>query len=64
MIFCITFGQDHPLRDGWIEINAVDSMDARNKAFETFGRHWSFIYSNLEFNPKYFPLGKIGRTLE
>lgn len=63
MIFCLTFGQDHPLKDGWIEIDAVDSNDARNKAFKLFGREWAFVYSKLEFNPKYFSLGKLGKTL-
>lgn len=63
MIFYLTFGQDHPLIDGWIEVRASDYMEARRKILETFDTKWSSLYG-AEFQRKYFPAGKFGNTLE
>lgn len=64
MTFCVTFGQDHPLRDNWIEVEAPNAEQARARVFESFGSKWSFLYLKDEFNPKYFPGGKVGITIE
>jgi hypothetical protein len=63
MIFMITFGQAHPLRHHWIEIVAIDADAAREKAFAAFGPKWAFLYASKDFNPSYFPGGKVGETL-
>jgi hypothetical protein len=63
MIFMITFGQYHPLRNHWIEIEAIDAEAARMKSFDQFGPKWAFLYAAKDFNPSYFPGGKVGETL-
>ena len=64
MLFMVTFGQVHPLRDNWVEIEASTYERARELVFSTFGVKWSFIYHEENFNARYFPRGKVGRTLE
>lgn len=66
--FYFSFGQSHAHannagtldKDCLAEIEAVDSMAARAKAFELWGRVWSMQYDNL--TPEilsYFPRGVI-----
>ena len=61
--FYITFGQSHPLRNGWVEIAASDRDRARHAAFDRFGQKWAMLYDETNFNPSYFPAGKYGETL-
>ena len=63
MLFCITFGQSHPLRDNWIEIEAKDRHSAREAAFLIFKGNWSNIYPKGDFGAEYYPLGKAGKTI-
>ena len=56
------FGQTHPLRDNWIEIRAATSELARDEMLLLFGAKWLMQYEDADFNPKLFPLGKIGRA--
>ena len=37
--YYFTFGQNHPLRDNWIEIMADDCGAARNRIVESFGNY-------------------------
>ena len=62
--FYFTFGQDHPLRDFWIEIEALNGEIAREKMVEHFGAKWAFQYEEANFIPVYFPGGRAGRVVE
>lgn len=62
--FMVTFGQSHPLRNYWVEVVATDYDKAREKIIQEFGLKWAFMYSDDNFDRKYFPLGKVGFTLE
>ena len=64
MKFYLTFGQDHPLRNGWVEIEAPTYGEVRELVHGVFGTHWSMLYKEGEFEKEYFPLGKIGETLK
>lgn len=68
--FYITFGQQyrkretHPIDcrahpDGWFEIEADNYNAAHDKAFEMLDKYWSFLYTEKEFQRKYYPLGKL-----
>ena len=66
MKFYLTFGQQSPFRNGWVEIEASSYAEARKVAFDTLGNRWSMLYFEEEFKEAemaYFPLGKIGETL-
>lgn len=64
MIFFITFGQNHPLRDHWVEVRAKDYDAARAATFEVLGPKFAFFYDKEHFSPEYFPCGKVGRTIQ
>jgi hypothetical protein len=64
MKFYLTFGQQSPFKNGWVEIEAGSSERARNLAFYVFGKHWAMLYKEEEFKREYFPLGKLGETLK
>ncbi len=65
MKFYLTFGQDHPLRNGWVEIEALTYEEARKLAFDNFGRFWSNVYTTYEdFKKECYLSGKIGETLK
>lgn len=61
--FTVTFGQSHPLRDCWIEIKAPSLREAHDLAMNTFGQHFSMMRSLDQFDPSFFPGGKVGRTI-
>ncbi len=63
MIFCVTFGQVHPLRDNWIEVEAENERIARELVFARLGDKWAFMYSRDRFTPQDFPSGKAGWTI-
>lgn len=65
--FYITFGQQyrqekHPVSyvhpDGYVKIIAKDADQARAKAFEVFGKRWSFFYEEVP-KAEHFPLGVL-----
>ncbi len=64
MTWFLTFGYTHPLRDGWIEVEAATYSAARKLVFDQFGRIWSNLYKEGEFDEKNFPLGRIGEVLK
>lgn len=64
MKFYLTFGQQSPFRNGWVEIEVESLEVARNLAFDVFGKHWSMLYKEEEFEKEYFPSGKLGETLK
>ena len=59
--FYLTFGQNHELRDSWIEIRAENVEEAHKLAFQRFGSHWAFLYAEGDFDKSYFPRGRAGR---
>ena len=61
--YCVTFGQSHPLRDGWIEVEAESESSARELAFDILGQKWSFMYAKDTFDDYYFSGGKYGTTI-
>jgi hypothetical protein len=60
-IFYLTFGQQHPLRNGWIEVEVDIYMEAREAVFEVFGNKWSGLYDEEHFKKELFPEGSKGR---
>ena len=67
MKFYLTFGQQSPFRNGWVEVEAESWEVAHGLALDVFGRHWSMLYREEGFNEKvkvYFPAGKLGETLK
>lgn len=68
--FFLTFGvqygasEIHPQgghKDGWFEIEAPTYEEARIKAFDFFDTKWANLYEEDDFEPKFFPLGCLGR---
>jgi hypothetical protein len=62
--FMVTFNQAHPLRDHWVEVDAEDRHEAREKVVQVFGLKFAFLYSIDEFDPDYFPAGRAGHILK
>ena len=61
--FAVTFGQLHPLKDYWIEVEADNEGEARKALFIILGNRWAFIYPMDTFKPEGYLEGKIGRTI-
>ena len=55
--YYVTFGQSSKMKDGWAEVWATSSEEARKKILEIFGQNWSMMYTEEEFNASYFPQG-------
>jgi|HubBroStandDraft_6_1064221.scaffolds.fasta_scaffold00184_44 hypothetical protein len=54
--FFVTFGPGHrrfdPItvsHEGWVEVRAIDELEARQLIISELGRKWSFIYTEEEF---------------
>ena len=66
--FYLTFGQDNPLRDHWIEVTATDYNCARHEVEKVFGNHWSHLYTQEEWIGSegylHFKYGKFIQTME
>lgn len=58
--YYLTFGQESPAKNGWIEVEASCYDEAKKKVESAYGRAWSFIYSEEKFNKDFFPVGKLG----
>ncbi len=63
MNFYVTFGQLHPLRDGYVVVSAASESEARLATFNVLGPKWAFLYPELP-NPARYPLGAVGRPIE
>ena len=64
MKFYLTFGCCTIFRNNWVEVMAPDYAEARRLVFSQFGKEWSMLYHEEDFQKKFFPEGKIGETLE
>ena len=64
MKYYLTFGQQSPFRNGWVEVEAASYRKARTMVYDVLENHWSMLYEEKEFEKEYFPLGKIGETLQ
>jgi hypothetical protein len=62
--FYLTFGQQYPWRNGWVEVEAPDYEKARDYVEEIFGNKWSNLLGEDKFDPSYFPAGKLGETIK
>jgi len=62
-IFRITFMQYHPLKDGFVAIEAKDYEGAHAAAMSLFGGKFAFCYAPKDFDGKFFPAGQFGRTV-
>ena len=49
MKFYATFGYGHLLRDCYVTIEATDDYAARELMHEAYGRVWSFMYKEEEY---------------
>lgn len=61
--FYLTFGQNHPLRNGYVLVEAPSEEEARQEVVSVFGTKWAFLYSEDKMNFKYFLEGQQGKTL-
>lgn len=67
MKYFITFGQkyrreEHPAGghpDGWFELEANNRAEARENVFAALDDKWSMMYDEKEFDPSYYPRGKL-----
>lgn len=57
--FYLTFGQNHPLKDGYVRIKAESEKLARQKAIENYAQKWSGLYTDANWDPSYFPNGEV-----
>lgn len=62
--YYFTFGQDHPLQDWWLEIQAPTYWLAREKMVKMHGSKWASQYEDVDFEPKLFPRGRFGEVIE
>lgn len=62
--FYLTFGQKSPFRDGYVLIVSPDKETARSEAFHIFGEKFASLYTEEDFDFKYFPEGQYGRVVE
>lgn len=61
----ITFGQNHPLRNGYCTIIAPNYEIAREEVFAVFGNKFAFIReTNVEMDKEYFPAGQFGEVID
>jgi len=69
--FYVTFGQQyaiepHPLGwphpDGWLTIVAENEDMARKCAYALLEDRWSFMYSEEDFDPTFYPLKELYRV--
>lgn len=60
--FFVTFGQLHPLRDGYVIIEASTYENARAVIFEVLGTKWAFI-QNEDTDMSSYPMGPVGRPI-
>ena len=60
--FYVTFGQLHPLRDGYVVIYAYTEAGARSAAFEVLGQKWASLSMQIP-DSKSFPEGTCGRPI-
>lgn len=60
MKFYLTFGQNSPMKDGWIEVIADNEYLARLKVVSEYGQKWSGLYNEFNFEKEDFPEGKLG----
>ena len=64
MRFYFTFGQAHPFRDNYIEIEAPNGQIARDEIVIHFAPRWVGQYDDANWKPEYFPGGRVGRVLK
>lgn len=64
MIYYFTFGQEHPLRDCWIEIIAPNAHAARLYVVSIFGQKFAFQYGRESWSDERFPGGRAGCQVE
>ena len=65
--FYLTFGQQYPWRNGWVEVEAPSYDVAREWVVEIFDAKWSNLYKPEDFGPdvrSHFPAGKLGETIK
>lgn len=63
--FYVSFGQKHPLRNGWVEVEAPDYASARDAVFNIFGMKFAFIREtdDMARAKDFFPAGQFGETI-
>lgn len=62
--FYLTFGQQYPWRNGWVEVEAVDYETARKWVEDIFGSDWSNLTEEDKFKKEFYPAGKLGETIK
>lgn len=60
MRFFLTFGQQSPARNGWVEVRAPDYEQAKAMVEGIYGNNWSNLYEEKHFDKIFYPAGKLG----
>ena len=63
MKFYVTFGQDHPLRHGYVVVHADNMNWARAATFEVFGPKFCTVYPEDHDMTRWHPAGAIGEPI-
>lgn len=45
-----TFGQQHTLRNRYVQFDAEDTQDAHGIMFEHYGSKWAFVYPEAQYD--------------
>lgn len=61
--YAVTFGQNSPFRNGYVEVSASTEQDAKIVVEECIGKYSMIYEKNSEFPAMYFQYGKLGDTL-
>jgi hypothetical protein len=62
--YYLTFYENSPFRDGWVEVEAEDYNTAAQYVMEIFGTKWKYLYAQKSFVKRYYPAGKLGVTIK
>lgn len=62
MNFYVTFGQKHPLRNGYVVVIASNYEQARKATFDVFGNKWAML-NDEGFDNGLYTAGQFGLPL-
>lgn len=54
---------EHANPDGWLLVEADNEINAREKVRAVIGNRYSFLYTESDFEPKWFPDGCVGEIV-
>ena len=61
--FYLTFKQNSPAKNGWIEVYSDSYDNAFDLAFRVYGQECNHLYSKKDWKPSCLWAGKIGELI-